>query len=365
MITGTLIILVLSLIIIFLVILAVMGPIIVHLPRFGKAPSGERKQRISRSPNFRRGHFCNLDDVELRLSWRKMRRVLRKHVFKKKKIALKPEQPLNMAKHDLKSLPADRDFYVWFGHSSYLLSLHGTSVLVDPTFCTAAPFSFVNKPFSGTDAYLPEDMPDHIDYLMITHDHYDHLDYKTILRLKDRVDRVVCPLGVGSHLERWGVDPAHIVEMDWDDVFDAGTSWRIVCLPSQHFSGRAMRRNNTLWASFLLQTPYGNIFAGCDGGYGPHFKQIGKRFPNIDLAILENGQYNELWAPIHTLPPFLGEEAVDLGAKQIITVHHSKYALALHPWDEPLQNEIYAREQYGLNLITVGLGDVAELHLTT
>ena len=201
------------------------------------------------------------------------------------------------------------------------------------------------------------------DIIIITHDHYDHLDCETIERLKDRVGRVICPLGVGEHLERWGVRPEQLIEMDWQETNVLSDGWSVHCLPSQHFSGRSFRRNNTLWASFLMETPYGRIFLGCDGGYGPHFREIGEAHPGIDLAILENGQYNEQWRDIHTMPEFLGKEAVDLGARKVITVHHGKYTLSLHPWDEPLGNELAARDKYGFDLIVAKLGEVTALDL--
>lgn len=363
MIIGSVVLIILTILIATLVVLAVTAPIYLHLPRFGKFPSGTRLERIRRSPNYRNGQFQNLveTDVMAKKSASAFAKTLIHIAFGKKKIALTPEKPLNMVKRDLKNLPADRDLYVWFGHSAYLLSLHGTTVLVDPTFVTASPVSFINKPFAGTDLYKPEDMPLHIDYLVITHDHYDHLDCETIEQLKDRVGHVICPLGVGEHLERWGILPEQLIEMDWNEKSALSEDWTVYCLPSQHFSGRSFRRNNTLWASFLLETPSGKIFLGCDGGYGPHFREIGEAHPDIDLAILENGQYNEQWSGIHTMPENLGREAVELGAKRVITVHHGKYALALHPWDEPLRNEQIARDEHGLNLIVAELGEITEL----
>ena len=359
MIISSILLLLLAIIIIFCVLIAITSPIFLRLPRFGKTPSGRRLERIKQSPHYRKGKFRNT--VEKRVTGKVSFKTLMRNLklsMTKKKYARRPPQPLAMVKRDLKRLNPDENLFVWFGHSAYLLSLHGTTVLVDPTFCTASPVSFLNKPFEGTDRYQPEDMPETIDFLIITHDHFDHLDYETVARLKDRVKKVVCPLGVGEHFEHWGFLPEQLVEMDWDENSPLADEWTVHCLPSHHFSGRFLKRNKTLWASFLLKTPHGNIFLGCDGGYGPHFREIGERHPDIDLAILENGQYNELWASVHTLPDQLGKEAIDLGAKQVITVHHSKYALALHPWDEPLRNEAAARDEYGLNLLVATLGEV-------
>lgn len=233
--------------------------------------------------------------------------------------------------------------------------------MVDPVFCMASPVSFVNKPFKGTDIYKPEDMPD-IDYLVISHDHWDHLDYNTVRQLKSRVGKVILPLGVGEHFEYWGYDKENIMELDWQEDVVPETGFIFHCLPARHFSGRGLTSNRTLWASFLVETPSLNVYIGGDSGYDTHFKEIGEKFHDIDLAILENGQYNEDWRYIHTLPVYMAREARELGAKQVMTVHHSKYALARHPWDEPLKNESRMAKDDSLNMIIPKIGEVVRLH---
>ena len=224
----------------------------------------------------------------------------------------------------------------------------------------ASPVSFVNRPFKGTDAYKPADMPD-IDYLVISHDHWDHLDYETVMELKDRVGKVVCPLGVGEHFEYWGFDKSLLVELDWfeDAVLDEG--FLLHCLPARHFSGRSLKSNQSLWASFLIETPSQKIYMGGDGGYDTHFAEIGKQYPGISLAILENGQYNEDWKYIHTMPQYLGQVAKDLKAAKILTVHHSKYALARHRWDEPLKNAADLKEKGSWDILMPMIGEVVRL----
>ena len=260
-----------------------------------------------------------------------------KFLFRENAAGVRPTEPMEVTRTDLKALDANQELLVWFGHSSYLVQTAGRRILVDPVFCRAAPVSFVNRPFAATDAYAPEDMP-RIDYLVITHDHWDHLDYETVVRLRERVGRVVCPLGVGEHFEYWGFEPERIVELDWDEEAMTEEEFRVVCLPTRHFSGRGLRRNRTLWASFLIDSPTQRIYIGGDGGYDDRFADIGRRFPGITLAMLENGQYNEAWRYIHTMPEYLGRAARELGAERIVTVHHSKYALARHAWDEPLEH---------------------------
>lgn len=145
-----------------------------------------------------------------------------------------PDNPVPAIKTDLRELPANSDWMVWFGHSSYLLQLSGKRILVDPVFCTAAPVSFINKPFKGTDLYKPEDMPG-IDLLIITHDHWDHLDYQTVKRLKGRIGKVICPLGVGEHFESWGFGKEDITELDWQENTITSEGLTVHCLARPPF----------------------------------------------------------------------------------------------------------------------------------
>lgn len=317
--------------------LLLAGLLFVRRPEFGRLPQGTRLERVRRSPNYRDGAFRNRHATPQLTSGKGRLRTMLGFLFRDRS-RLRPEGPLPAVRTDLGALPADRDWLVWFGHSSYLLQVGGIRVLVDPVFCKAAPLAFLNEPFAGTDIYTPEQMPA-IDILLITHDHWDHLDYETVVRLKNRIGRVVCPLGVGEHFERWGFSPQHLLEPDWAETVAPLPDVLIHCLPARHFSGRGLRANQSLWASFLLEFPTRSIFVGGDGGYDTHFALIGARFPDIDLAILENGQYDTDWRYIHTLPEELPRIVRELGARRVVTVHHSKYALARHPWEEPLETE--------------------------
>lgn len=340
-------------------LLAVTIFVFINQPSFGRTPRGERFERIKQSPNYRNGEFQNLHETTLMTSDRGRFAGIWEFIFRKID-GLRPEQPVNAIKTDLRQIGRGKEVLIWFGHSSYLIQTGGKRILVDPVFCMASPVSFVNKPFKGTDIYKPEDMPD-IDYLIISHDHWDHLDYNTVKKLRDRIGTVICPLGVGEHFEYWGFDKGQIVELDWNEDSNLDSGFNIYCLPARHFSGRGLSSNQSLWASFLLQTPSQNIYIGGDGGYDTHYAEIGKRFPGIDLAILENGQYNEEWKLIHMMPEQISQAAKDLKAKKILTVHHSKYALAKHRWDEPLQNEENMRNQDSLNMLIPEIGEIVEL----
>ena len=329
----------------------------INQKKFGKTPSGARLERIKQSPNYRDGAFQNQNVTPNFSSDRNMASVMYDFLFKKIK-DLRPEKDMPTIKTNLHNLGTE-DAIVWMGHSSLFIQLNGKKLLVDPVLVSASPLSAFNKAFKGTNIYQPQDLPD-VDLLILTHDHWDHLDYETMLNLKNRVGKVICPLGVGEHLEYWGFDKSKITELDWNDqtVVD---SFTITALPARHFSGRGFTRNKALWASYMLQTPSGNIYLGGDSGYDTHFATIKKQFGNIDLAILENGQYNNDWKYIHLLPEDLVKAVKDLQPARLLTVHNSKYALAMHAWYEPLEKISIAAEKNNIHLITPMIGEVVHL----
>lgn len=344
---------------IILLTLLAASVITLSRPSFGRLPRGARLARIERSPNYREGMFRNRRPTPLFTSDRGRLGTMLGMLFRKA-ARIRPAEPLPVVKTDPKRLYPSRDVLVWFGHSSYLLQTSGLRILVDPVFCIASPVSFVNRPFAGTNVWEADDMPA-IDYLVITHDHWDHLDYRTVMRLKDRIGCIVCPLGVGEHFEYWGFDPVRIMELDWNETQVCDERLLIHCLPARHFSGRGLVSNRTLWASFLLETPDRKIYIGGDGGYDDRFGEIGERFGGVDLAVLENGQYSQEWKYMHMMPDYLLRAARELGAKRVLTVHHSKYALAGHPWDEPLENALRAAETDSLEVIVPMIGQIVYL----
>lgn len=332
-----------------------------QLPKFGKAPSGERLERILKSPHYKDGSFTNLTPTPTLAEGFSYFEIMYNFFFKKHP-DLYPKEPLPSAFTDLHKLPADADVLVWFGHSSYYMQVDGYKFLVDPVFSAeASPVPGSNKAFKGSNVYTADDIPA-IDYLLISHDHYDHLDYETVKALKDKVSYVVCGLGVGSHLEHWGYPAERIIEKDWNDTINLGKGLKIYTLTARHFSGRVFKRNNTLWLSYLLETPNRKIYVGGDSGYEGHFAEIGKRFGTIDLAILENGQYNVAWQAIHCLPEETLKAARDLHAKRLMPVHSSKFALGMHAWYEPLSEISRLNNQYRIPLVTPMIGEQVNLN---
>lgn len=323
---------------ILLILLAVLTAITwLYLQQdlFGAKPTGERLERVKKSPNFKDGAFQNLSLTPTLSPGYSYWQILYESLFKSD-ARKRPSVIIPSMKTDLKAIPVDSNVLVWFGHSSYFMQIDGKRFLIDPVFSgNASPVPGTNRSFKGTDVYAVEDLPN-IDYLIISHDHYDHLDYETISKLKSKTGKIICGLGVGSHFEAWGFPEAAIIEKDWHDSINLGDDFTVFVTPARHFSGRVFSRNNTLWCSYVLQTPTLKIYIGGDSGYDTHFAAIGEKFGPIDLAILDNGQYNLAWQNIHALPNEVLKAASDLKAKRLFPVHSSKYALANHPWDEPL-----------------------------
>ena len=323
---------------------------------FGKIPSGSRLNRILKSPNYRNGVFQNLSPTEVTSNKdASMLDITRKFLFGTENT--KPPKPLPSVKTDLKNLPAETPTIVWFGHSSYLIKSKNINILVDPVFSGhASPVSFMVKAFGGTNTYGVDDMPE-IDMLILSHDHYDHLDYQTIMKLIPKIKKFYVALGVGEHLEHWGVKPENIVEFDWMDSHQISPDISLTATPARHFSGRSFARAKSLWVSYVLNIHGYKIFLGGDSGYDTHFKMIGEKFGSFDFALLENGQYNLDWHYIHSLPEETAQIAQDLNVKAFMPVHWAKFPLAFHTWDDPIIRLKKSIEGKNLKMTTPMIGE--------
>jgi L-ascorbate metabolism protein UlaG (beta-lactamase superfamily) len=192
---------------------------------------------------------------------------------------------------------------VWFGHSAFLLQIDGKNILIDPMLGEVpAPNPLLGKKRFFKDLPIEIEKLPQIDLIIISHDHYDHLDYGSIQKLKGKTKQFYVPLGVGAHFERWGVSPDQIHEMEWWEEADvAGLT--LAFTPSRHFSGRGPNdRFSTLWGSWVIRGRKDNIYFSGDSGYGPHFKEIGDKYGPFDFAMMECGQYNRRWKEIHMVP---------------------------------------------------------------
>lgn len=204
-------------------------------------------------------------------------------------------------------------------------------------------------------------------FYLITHDHYDHLDYPTVKKLKDKVAKVIVPLGVDAHLLRWGFDEEKITTVDWDDEVTIDENLKIYALESRHFSGREFfNRNQSLWVSYLIEEKYNNglyrLFLSGDGGYSSRFKAFKEKFQNIDLAVMEAGQYNEEWSLIHSLPEDIIKEVQDMEVTKLFPIHNSKFKLSKHLWYEPLEKLDSFTANTNIQLLTPMIGEKLFLH---
>lgn len=346
---------------VFLAVVAIAAVVVIFHPAFGRSPRGERLERIKHSPNYRNGLFHNMQETPTMTSDKGSILAMWEFFTKKSAENTVPHHVIESIKTDLNNLDLSYNQLIWFGHSSYLLIIDGKKILVDPVLTSSFPAGLTMKPFKGTDIYSQKDLPE-IDVLVITHDHYDHLDYGTVRAIKDRVNKVICPLGIGEHLELWGIPAEKIEELDWSDSATPFVDLKFTALPSRHFSGRFLKRNDTLWTSYMLETPSGNIFIGGDGGYGNHFAKIAEKFPKIDLAILENGQYDKDWKYIHTMPSEQEKIIHTLRPSKVFSVHNSKFKLANHSWEEPIKTmDSLTASDHSFSLLRGKIGEVIPL----
>lgn len=277
-----------------IIFIVIGGYIFMKQPRFGKNPSGKRLERIKKSPNYKEGKFQNLAETsdvggESKFNFYGMI----KEAYINRSERRQPSEPIPSVKTDLKSLNIKENAVIWLGHSSYFLQLDGKRFLIDPVLSeNASPVSFYNKSYKGTNIYEAEDFPD-IDYLLISHDHYDHLDYETVKNLKPKVKKVITGLGVGAHFEHWDYDKNTIIDQDWYEGAALGEGFEVTFTPARHRSGRGLKSNQTLWGSFVIKTPNHKLFYSGDSGYEAHFKDIGNKYGPFDLALMECGQYSK------------------------------------------------------------------------
>lgn len=337
---------------------------VINLPAFGAAPKGKRLERMKQSKLYKNNRFQNISHTPAIAEGYSTIKVTYDFILGKKDPLLKPLKEIPAVHTDLKNIPKDKDVFIWLGHSSYYFQTDGVSFLVDPVLSLyGSPFKYFNKAFKGSDLFKPEDIPG-LDYLVITHDHFDHLDYPTVKSIRDRTAMAIVPLGTGGHLERWGYPEEKLIEEEWGTAVVLKNNLKITFTPARHFSGRKIKQNDTLWTSYVLETPTKKIFLGGDSGYDSHFKTIGDQFGPFDYVVLENGQYDEAWRYIHALPEDVIKAALDLKAEKIIPVHSSKFALALHPWNEPLQKVTDLGKEKGLCILTPMIGEELDMNGT-
>ncbi|QOR68724.1 MBL fold metallo-hydrolase [Cytobacillus suaedae] len=327
-------------------------------PVFGGTLRDEEKEFYSTFTNYVNGRFVNKSDLNMKMSPATIMTLIRDGLVGKEE--RKPKKPLPVLFNNKKI--TGEDSLTWFGHSTFLLTVDRKQILVDPMFGqTASPVSFLgSKRYSNEVLAIIEKLPP-IDAVFITHDHYDHLDYPSILRLKEKVGHYFVPYGVGSHLLRWGVQKDKIREFNWWDEL----LWSEITLsfvPSQHFSGRGItNRDSTLWGGWVILGKSSRIYVSGDGGYGPHFKQIGDEYGPFDLTIVEGGQYDPRWSSVHMQPEESVQAHLDVRGRNMLLSHWGAFTLAHHGWKEPIERASVEAEAKGVKLITPKLGETVHI----
>lgn len=323
-------------------------------------PFGGRSDAASwlKSKNFNGKLFVNQVATSMGIGGRETMSLLKEMWFGEGKELRQPKQPIQPEPVDIQAfLAATTPQLIWLGHSTVLLRVDGKTIITDPILSMrSSPFSFAGP--KRTISRIPitaEELPP-IDAVVISHDHYDHLDYETIRKIHAKTTKFFVPLGVAAHLRKWGVAADKIIELDWWDE-SKFEDFTLTCTPARHFSGRKLGdRFKTLWASWVIQAPSAKIYFSGDSAYGPHYAQIGEKYGPFDLTLMECGQYNQAWSTVHMMPEETVRAHQDLRGKQLFLVHWYAFVLALHPWDEPGKRAEAAVQKTDIRLIRTKLG---------
>ena len=327
--------------------------------QFGGKATEELVTGYSQSPQWRDGKFMNLEETNMNINLLNMPKLLFKQFFQTKGRA--PKQPLPVIPFDEEPFmaPSHKAKFIWYGHSVMLIRVNEKTILIDPMFGhNAAPVApFKIKRFSENTLDIINQLPP-IDLLLLTHDHYDHLDLDSMERLIPKTKQFYVALGCARHLMKWGVDAQQIQEFDWWDskVFE---DIQITFTPTRHFSGRGLRdRAKSLWGGWVIKTENENIYFSGDSGYGAHFREVGERLGPFDFGMMECGQYNENWHQIHMYPEEAVQAAIDAKASKIMAVHWAGFSLAQHTWTDPIERFTKAAEELKIPASTPKIGEL-------
>lgn len=340
-------------------LIVVIGFVFVNFsPQFGGKHSKADVARYQQSGNYKDGNFENQIPTSMDMDLKGMISTMVK--FMKGVKDGRPNELLPQENLDSASI-ADYNGptrLVWFGHSSFLLQMEGKTILIDPMLGSVpAPHPWLAGKRYNKDLPIEIEKLPQIDAIVISHDHYDHLDYGSIQKLKNKTKKYYVPLGVGAHFESWGVPDADINEFNWWDTAQLDHI-ELVFAPSRHFSGRGFGdRFSTLWGSWIIRGGKDNIYFSGDSGYGPHFKAIGEKYGPFDFAMMECGQYNEKWANIHMMPEETAQAAIDIQTKAFMPIHWGAFTLALHSWTDPIERVQKKADELGMPIRVPIIGE--------
>ena len=340
-------------------VLAAAGCGVLSQPQFGAAMTGARLERAKANPQYRDGRFVNLQPETPTSTVAMFDYLVRQFSGDEVRVPPSPLPVLAVDKAALAAAPGASSLRAfWIGHASVYVEVDGLRLLLDPVFAErVSPIAIGPKRFHPPPIALA-DLPK-IDAVLVSHDHYDHLDMETVQHLAARGTRFFVPLGIGAHLERWGVPLAQIEEMEWWQRKTLGNV-EFVCTPTRHYSGRGLGdRSATLWSSWSVLGPRHRFFYSGDTGYGAHFADIGSRLGPFDLAFVKIGAYGPgpSWIDIHMPPEQSVQAHRDVRAKRMFPVHWSTFNLAYHDWDEPIRRTVAEARRTGVEVVTPRLGE--------
>ena len=330
-------------------------------PQFGAGSKDVSLDRIRKSPNFLNGAFKNSEKT-LQNTGFKWSTIPKFFNDGNNKIPAK-ELPIEKLTKSYFENEPKQPRITWFGHSATFIEMEGLNIFIDPMLGDVpAPSPFLGSKRFQKELPIAIDSLPKIDVVLISHDHYDHLDYGSIVKLKDKVDKFYVPLGIKAHLTSWGVDATKITEFDWwENINFKGVEF--ISAPARHFSGRGItNRNSTLWCSWVLKSDNSNIFFSGDSGYGKHFKEIGEKYGPFDFAMVECGQYNEQWSQIHMTPEETIQASIDVQSKLIMPIHWGSFKLALHTWDDPIIRATKKAKELNVKITTPKIGEAIVLN---
>lgn len=315
------------------------------LAAFGAVPSGERLARILRSPNFRDGAFQNPVPTAVGAPGTMLQMLRRQLLGKEQRHPSAPIPIVPLTRANFASPPASGLRVTWLGHSTTLIEIDGFRVLVDPVWCQrVSPSQLVGPKRFHPPPVALADLPP-LDVVLITHDHYDHLDMDAVRALASNPSQqrmqFVTALGVGAHLESWGIPGRRITELDWSDTAHVG-ALRMTAMPARHFSGRTLARNQTLWASWVIAGPAHRVFHSGDTGFFEGIAVVGEKHAPFDLAMIKIGAYDEAWPDIHLDPESAVRVHELIGGGLLLPIHWGTFNLAFHAWDEPPERLVAA-----------------------
>lgn len=347
-----------------IVVLIIIYNFISIRAQLGGKVTKEQQSAYAKTGRYKNNKFQNLEKFTSNIDCHSIIAMLKKMLKGHPNIA--PTQDINIIEFVVNTCDEELTRATWLGHSSFLIEIDGKNILLDPVYSKyAAPHPLLGKKRYNSKMPVNIDELSSIDFVIISHDHYDHLDCELIKKIKNKANYFLVPLGVGNHLRSWGVPNNKILELDWWEEKTLN-KMNFVFAPAKHMSGRSLTdQKATLWGSWIIKGLKKKIYFSGDSGYGSHFKEIGKKYGPFDIGLMECGQYDELWPDVHMMPEQTIQAAIDIKAKLILPIHWGGFTLANHSWTDPIERVLACALQKNIPITTPKIGETVELDKTT